>query len=67
MTKGSVFLRTALFFCSSLVFLSENFTSERCFFITPVGHFGPRVPLDEKEPCVKKSQVNTKDGVSVII
>ena len=37
MTKGSILLRAALFFCSSLVFLSENFTSER-FFITPVGY-----------------------------
>ena len=37
MTKGSIFLRAALFFCFSLVLLSENFTSERCFFITPVG------------------------------
>ena len=37
MTKGSIFLRAALFFCFSLVFLSEKFTSE-CFFITPVGY-----------------------------
>ena len=37
-TKGSIFLRAALFFCSSLVFLSEKFTSDRCFFITPVGY-----------------------------
>ena len=38
MTKGSIFLGAALFFCSSLVFLSEKFTSDRCFFITPVGY-----------------------------
>ena len=38
MTKGSTFLRAALFFCSSLVFLSEKFTSDRFFFITPVGY-----------------------------
>ena len=37
MTKGSIFFRAALFFCFSLVFLSEKFTSQ-CFFITPVGY-----------------------------
>ena len=37
-TKGSIFLRAALFFCSSLVFLSEKFTSDKCFLITPVGY-----------------------------
>ena len=40
------------------------------FFITKsvnFGHFGPRVHLDKKESCVKKSQVHTKDGVSLII
>ena len=37
MTKGIIFLCAALFFCSSLVFLSEKFTSE-CFVTTPVGY-----------------------------
>ena len=37
MTEGSIFLRAALFFCFSLVFLSEKFTSQ-CCFITPVGY-----------------------------
>ena len=38
-TKGSIFLPAALFFCSSLVvFLSEKFTSDKCFLITPVGY-----------------------------
>ena len=32
-TKGSIFLPAALFFCSSLVFLAENFTSKRCFVL----------------------------------
>ena len=34
MTKGSIFLRAALFFCSSLDFLSEKVF----FFVTPVGY-----------------------------
>ena len=31
-TNSSSISRAALFYCSSADFLSENFTSERCFF-----------------------------------
>ena len=36
-TKGSIFLRTFLFLCSSAFFLSGKMTSERCFSTVVAG------------------------------